>query len=579
MVENFDPNTIEEEGLRQVFITLMNLVENLSAKVQEQAEEIQRLRDEVNRLKGEQGKPKIKANNVALDVSSEKERRESKPHHKAKKQAQVRIDRVEVVKVDQERLPHDAQFKGYQDVTVQDIAFHTENVTFRKEKYYSPSNQRTYLADLPAGYKGQFGPNVRAWVLSLYYADGMSEPKILDFLQTVGLLISAGQLSDLLIKDQGQFHTEGADVLQAGLSSSSWHHLDSTGTAVNGKNEQCHILCNPLYTAYCTLPAKDRLSLLRVLQGGADLVFWCNDLALELMPQLGVTEKWCRTLDGVLSHEQRYTENQLDDVLDRYLPKHGANLRKSVKDALAIAAYRTQIAYPVVKLLLCDDAPQFNALTVELALCWIHEYRHYKKLTPRFLAHCQHLSQFAKDFWKLYRDLLTYRDDPNPAQADALRAAFDHLFGQSSGYDQLDERKALTLAKKEPLLMVLSHPEILLHNNPAELGARQRVRKRDVSLQARTTEGIRAWDTFQTLVSTANKLGVNSLQYFYDRITQSNTLPSFAHLIEERASTLSLSASRDVSCIRLFLFTIIPCLFSQHYLVRGSVFLSPQLLR
>jgi hypothetical protein len=42
---------------------------------------------------------------------------------------------------------------------------------------------------------------------------------------------------------------------------------------------------------------------------------------------------------------------------------------------------------------------------------------------------------------------------------------------------------------------VLSHPEILLHNNPAELGARQRVRKRDVSLQARTTEGIRAWDT------------------------------------------------------------------------------------
>src|SRR5437868_2010472 len=103
MVENFDPNTIEDEGLRQVFITLMNLVENLSAKVQEQAEEIQRLRDEVNRLKGEQGKPKIKATNPALNLSSEKERHKSKAHHKAKKQAQVRIDRVEVVKVDQEQ--------------------------------------------------------------------------------------------------------------------------------------------------------------------------------------------------------------------------------------------------------------------------------------------------------------------------------------------------------------------------------------------------------------------------------------------------------------------------------------------
>jgi hypothetical protein len=131
MVENFDPNTIEDESLRQVVITLMNLVETLSAKVKEQAEEIQRLRDEVNRLKGEQGKPKIKANKAAPALSSEKERRESKAHHKAKKQAQVRIDRVEIVKVDQQRLPQDAQFKGYEDVIVQDIEFRTQNVTFR----------------------------------------------------------------------------------------------------------------------------------------------------------------------------------------------------------------------------------------------------------------------------------------------------------------------------------------------------------------------------------------------------------------------------------------------------------------
>ena len=543
MIENFDPNTIEDEGLRQVFIALMNLVETLSAKVQEQAKEIQRLRDENNRLKGEQGKPKFKANAPALTVSSEKERRESKPRHKAKKQALVRIDRVEVLKVDQQRLPHDAQFKGYEDVIVQDLTFCTDNVTFRKEKYYSPSQKRTYLADLPAGYKGQFGPKVRAWVLSLYYADGMSEPKILGLLQTVGLVISAGQLSTLLIKDQDQFHVESADVLQAGLSSSTFQHLDSTGTTVNGKNEQCHILCNPLYTAYSTLPAKDRMTLLRVLQGGADPLFQMNKLAVELMAEIGVTQKWCHLLPTLLLWDQTYTENQLDDVLDRRLPKHGVPLRKSIKDALAIAAYRTQTAYPVVKLLVCDDAPQFHALTVELALCWIHEYRHYKKLTPRFLAHRDLLEHFAEDFWKLYRNLLAYRDDPSTAQAETVRAAFDLLFGQKSGYDQLDERKSLTLAKKEALLMVLSHPEILLHNNPAELGARQRVRKRDVSLQARTSEGIKAWDTFQTLVATANKLGVNVHQYFHDRIAQNHLLPSFARLIEERANALSLSAS------------------------------------
>jgi Transposase IS66 family len=268
-----------------------------------------------------------------------------------------------------------------------------------------------------------------------------------------------------------------------------------------------------------------------------------NDRALELLPLLGVTQKWCRMLPTLLSHGQTYTESQLDDVLDRHLPTYGAPLRKSVKEALAIATYQSQTTYPVVELLLCDDASQFNWLTVQLALCWIHEYRHYKKLTPRFLSHCDLLEQFAKNFWKLYRNLLAYRDDPNPVQAETVRAAFDHLFGQKSGYDQLDERKALTLAKKEPLLMVLSHPEILLHNNPAELGARQRVRKRDVSLQARTSEGIRAWDTFQTLVGTANKLGVNVYQYFSDRIAHTNRLPSLAALIQERAGTLHLAAS------------------------------------
>ena len=543
MVENFDPNTIEDEGLRQVVITLMNMVENLTAKVQEQAEEIQRLRDENARLKGEQGKPHFKPKAPAPTLSSEKERHESKAHHKAKKHAQIRIDRVEIVTIDRKQLPDDAQWKGYDDVIVQDVVFRTDTIQFRKEIYYSPSQKRTYRAELPMGYHGQFGPGVRAWVLALYYASGMSQPKILTLLQTIGLQISAGQLSTFVIANQDVFHAECAAVLQAGLTSTPWQHLDSTGTGVSGKQQQCHILCNPWYTAYQTLPSKDRLSLLRVLQGGADPVFQLNALAVTLLPLLGVSEKWCRILPTLLPADQTYTELQLDTLLDAHLPLYGSALRKSVKEALAITTYRTQRTYPVVALLLCDDAPQFNWLTDQLALCWIHEYRLYKKLMPRFLAHCDILKRFAKDFWTLYRDLLAYRDHPTPAAVEVLRVAFDRLFGQRSGYDQLDARLTLTRAKKASLLMVLSHPEILLHNNPAELAARQRVRKCDVSLQACTTEGIKAWDTFQTLVETANKLGMNVSQYFYDRLTSTNLLPSLASLIQERSAPVHLSNS------------------------------------
>lgn len=90
--------------------------------------------------------------------------------------------------------------------------------------------------------------------------------------------------------------------------------------------------------------------------------------------------------------------------------------------------------------------------------------------------------------------------------------------------------------------MVLSHPDILVHNHPAELGARQRVRTRDVSLHARTKEGIRARDTLQTLVGTTNMPEVTSSQYVHDRIAHTTTLPGFAQHIKERAIQGSLSA-------------------------------------
>jgi hypothetical protein len=162
--------------------------------------------------------------------------------------------------------------------------------------------------------------------------------------------ISAGQLSNVLIKDQEVFHAASAAVVKAGLESAPWQHLDSTGTRVNGSNQQCHVLCNPLYTAYGTTSCKDRLSLLRVLLGGADPTFRLHALALQLLPPLGVSPKWITLLTTVLVEERDVSEEQIDALLDGNLPGMGPTARKSIKDALAIAADRTQTGYPVVHL-------------------------------------------------------------------------------------------------------------------------------------------------------------------------------------------------------------------------------------
>ena len=72
-----------------------------------------------------------------------------------------------------------------------------------------------------------------------------------------------------------------------------------------------------------------------------------------------------------------------------------------------------------------------------------------------------------------------------------------------TGYQELDKLIAKTQAKQARLLTVLDFPELPLHNNPAELAARQRVRKRDISFGPRTPDGVAAWDTVMTLAETA----------------------------------------------------------------------------
>lgn len=550
MLEGFDPNTIQDlEGARQAIIQLLNLVEALASDNRELREENQRLRDEINRLKGEQGKPKIKPNRPAsaptvANYSSERERHQRRAWKKSGKVERIEVKREEVLKVDSARLPADAEFKGYDDVLVQDIKIETDNVLFHKEKFYSKSERQAYQAELPRGYVGQFGPGVKALTVVLYHAANMSEPKVSEFFGFVGLHLSAGEVSNLLIKDQDEFHAEKEAVYAAGLRSSPWQHVDETSTRVKGVNEHCHTVCNPLYTAYVTTDKKDRLAVLEALLNGRALTFRLNAEAYAWLVPVGLPAS-ARVALQQLPQDQVLSQAEFTQRLAVALPTLGSQARRRVWEAAAVAAYHTQQDFPIVELLLCDDADQFKRLTEELALCWIHDARHYKKLTPLISHHRKLLDDFMGQYWDLYDALLTYRHTPTPDDATRLSQRFDNLFATTTGYADLDDRIAKTQAKKDALLMVLKHPELPLHNNPAELAARRRVRKRDVSFGPRTEEGKQAWDTFMTLADTAKKLGVSFYHYIFDRVSQANHIPQLADLITERAKQLRLGASWD----------------------------------
>jgi hypothetical protein len=545
MIDNLDLNAIQDENARELIRQLLNLVEKLTADMRDLQVENQRLRDEVNRLKGEQGKPKTKGNTPKQppnNHSSENERHQSRQRHKKSKNAKIQIDREQVVEVDPSVLPKDAKFKGYKDVVVQDILLQTDNILFHKRKYYSASTRMTYLAELPRGYEGQFGPGIKALTLAFYYGIGTSEPKIQEFFENVGIHISAGEISNLLIKKQESFHVEKDALYEAGLQSSPWQQTDDTLTRVNGQNQHCHVVCNPVYTSYHTRASKERLSVLDVLNNGRKRLFRLNEETILYLRSIPWSRAAWRKFQSWKS-EQDWEEAAFLERLEEGLPKLSKQQHKIFLDAAAVAAYHAQKDYPVVRALVCDDAPQFNWLGQEMMLCWVHDGRHYKKLMPVIALHRELLDDFLKQYWEYYHQLLDYCQLPTVEERLRLETAFDDLFSNHTGYDALDLRIAKTKAKKDSLLLVLQYPELPLHNNASELGVRQRVRKRDVSFGPRTEDGVKSWDTFGTLAETAKKLGISFYHYLVDRISGTNQIQPLANLVSSRANELNLGWS------------------------------------
>lgn len=136
-------------------------------------------------------------------------------------------------------------------------------------------------------------------MLVLYYAGNMTGPKILELLAAVGMYLSKGQMSNFLIKKHHRFQHEKAAVYEAELGSSPWQHVDETGTRVNGQNQHCHIVCNPLYTAYFTTEKKDRLMVLDVLRNFRERRYRLNEEAYRLLAVFKLPAGEVRSLRGL----------------------------------------------------------------------------------------------------------------------------------------------------------------------------------------------------------------------------------------------------------------------------------------
>lgn len=530
------------EQMYSIVKLLMNTVETMSSEIAALKKENQALKDTINQLKGEQGKPRFSGTNKKPDKdTSSKGKEKAGEARETQEKSPLSIDRhPEILHPKPEDMPPDAVFKFYKTVVVQDVLFKRDNVEYTLAMYWSPSQHTTYAPALPPEHRqGGYGSSLRALIQVLNRDCNVTESGLEKLLLSLGVKISAGTISNLLLEPEDWVCRERDDILRAGIENSPYTQTDSTQSKQKGVAMKTHITGALYFVTYYTLGSKARLDILKALLGNpaGGLQIMYNDQARALLEAFGISQKDCTRLSELLPEEQSMDMGQFEQMMKTQAPGifSKKNTFARIKESLALGYYHVQEEFPTVDILLSDNAPEYQKVARLLhALCWVHDARHYNKLNPKFDWHQKLLEGFKKQYWSFYGRLLKYRQmktERQQSQKAALEAAFDRLFRKKTGYDELDKLILRTKSNKAELLAVLEEPALPLHNNAAELAVRQIVRKRDISLHTWSEKGTRVRDAFLTIIETAKKLGVSAIEYISDRISNRNEMPSLASLI------------------------------------------------
>lgn len=178
----------------------------------------------------------------------------------------MKIDRTEKVLVDRKKLPKDAVSKGYRLLTAQELKLGTDNVQFLVERYYSPSKKRVFKGKLPKWVDGEFGPNLKSFVMGLYFKGRVPEEKIGAILMEMGIVISEGQISNIITKScQKKFAKEREDIFNAGIESTTYVHTDDTMLRHKEVTNHVAVLCTALFGVFFVNRYKNRDTIREVL--------------------------------------------------------------------------------------------------------------------------------------------------------------------------------------------------------------------------------------------------------------------------------------------------------------------------
>lgn len=450
------------------------------------------------------------------------------PTGKPRKKKKTLLQVHETPVIQPANIPEGAKFKGFNRYTVQEIVFKAHNIQYRLARWQLPDGSYT-TGELPKGVHGHYGPQLVSYILHQYHACRVTEHLLLDQLHVLGILISAGQLNNILIENKDAFIEEVAELLPVAARAEEQVQTDDTGGRHNGQNQYTTIIGNRWFSVFSTTDSKSRVNFLKLLQGGKE-EYVINEDTLDYLEQMNV----CSYFPGYISLCIGSTFTTQADW-KRFLKERAITQATEMRFLTEAALYASVIASGIPRNLgvHSDDAGQFDVFFH--SLCWIHEERHYRKLIMTTEEARADLERVKDQIWTIYQALKTYKESPGSDIAASIEKQFDAIFQQKTSSHTLNRQLERTYDKKQELLLVLQRPETPLHNNSSETCARAAKIKLKISGSTRSEMGQKARDAFLSLKQTCLKLGINFMCFLQDRVRGQYTIPRLATIIRERA--------------------------------------------
>jgi hypothetical protein len=508
-----------------LFETLITTVQSQAKQIQSQLEQIQgqaeqiaalhktidELKDEISRLNNTPKRPKFRGGGMEPRNRTKGNRQNRNSSANIEQQpTDINPGKTrEEKRISPKEIPQGSRFKGYQEFAVQEVELHAKEIIYKLEVWEGPDGT-IHRGKLPSELDGQhFGPELRTLVINLY-AQGVTEPCILEFLHGVGIEISSGQIHNILMAQSEYFSLLGEEILSVGLEMASYIQVDDTGAKHKHKNGYCTFIGGEHFAYYKSSESKSRQNFLDILLQGKE-GYYVNDAMIWHLCESGVGDEILYLFE---EHQgKKYTSKKGFNRLLASLSIEGKKLRNQCFEAATVGFISESILRDN-QVLVSDRAKQFAILNH--GACWIHMERPLRKIPVTNETMEKELKGVREAIWVAYRQLKETAS--TGIGREVVEALYDDIISKRSMSPQIMEVIRNFRIYRSEMLKALDYPGTPAHNNGSEQCIREMVKRRDISGSTKSEEGRKFRDGLATLRQTCKKLGVSCYHFVLQHI-------------------------------------------------------------